>query len=1202
MAMRLAAVLLLWAVPATAAVTGRVVDDAGKPLAGARVRIRALETTDQAYLRMLSKTPEPAVLASAETNDSGAFRLDARSNAVVELTIDASGRQVLSEDVVDGEDAGTFVLKAAAARRGRVTAGGRGVANAVIAIGRSIVTRSDAEGYYGTMDPGPGVDRLVVIHPDYAIVDRPIRRTRDDLALDVALETGTAIGGRVVDDAGKGVAGATVYASAWPLARTRDDGSFDIAHAPVEKPALSAREGSRVGSLLVDRAKAPYVIRLRPGARIAGTVRSSKDETPVAGARLTVRADFGESQWASAISDAKGNFLIDGVEPGSKRIYASHPAFFGGNAPSDQQLEEGARVNRVAYLTPYARLAGKVIDDEQHPIAAARVRIVGTGGTTTTAPDGTFSLRFPSVERAQSLWVLKDALPVVTFGPYALEPGEMKGGLVLRIPKGIRFEMRLIDGAGALVGGESVMLLRRVDPEVRASRTPVPCGGEVRPCRTDGEGRLAMTIVEGKYDISAGGETTVRRDLNDQTLDARGSPMTIELERGAAIEGQVVWADGSPANIRAMVIVNSIPPTNVPVIDGAFTVRNVPPGKVTLTVDAGPPTFARSEPVEVTAPASGVKLRLQRGGRVEGRVVDGETNQPMRDFIVTVQQTGMRGRSIPSKAFQPEDGKFAVEDLAPGTYNLAVHATGYTRSSMTPITIEEGKTATAQIALERGGTVSGRVTAEGRVLADAQVAVAFSRETRSGFAPRRTDANGEYTIDGLPAGTHRLEVQRQGFVVKSVPVTVVTGKETRADVDLERGRELRGRVIDVAGRAMAMAEVSARTAGGMMPSAILTTDADGSFRLSGLDDATYTISAQKEGYVETRVEANPATTGNVTLTLTRGGTITGRILGVPAAELQYVQVRAYGVRNSTTPDPSGAFTLTGVPDGDLTVAASMYRPRRRDVTGPRVRVVNGVAPPVELDFNAGIAVRGRVTQRGQTVEGYIMFMPAQPSREVQPGSAEITRDGTYEARLAAPGEYQVMVSRHGFSGNLNAGRVNVSGDMTHDVDLRGAPVSGVVVDAVSRAPIAGASVMLLPGSEVRTNAAGRFTFDLVTDGEYKVRAQADEYAPDMRALTVQNGFAPEVELLLSRGATAMFRVIDASTGELVEISGVAVTDAAKAGVYYGAPPADANGIRRLTLQPGTYEMRVFGREYPPAVVTLTVPAPPLDVKLARGPR
>ena len=38
-----------------------------------------------------------------------------------------------------------------------------------------------------------------------------------------------------------------------------------------------------------------------------------------------------------------------------------------------------------------------------------------------------------------------------------------------------------------------------------------------------------------------------------------------------------------------------------------------------------------------------------------------------------------------------------------------------------------------------------------------------------------------------------------------------------------------------------------------------------------------------------------------------------------------------------------------------------------------IRVQQAIAPPVELDFNAGIPVRGRVTARGRPVQGQVAF-------------------------------------------------------------------------------------------------------------------------------------------------------------------------------------------------------------------------------------
>ncbi len=1190
--------LFLATLPLFAAVSGRVLDDDGKPLRGARVRVRALETTDAIYARLLSKEPMPQWLATGETNDSGVFQLDTKSNPVVELMIDAPGRQMFSQDILDNEDAGTFVLRKGAARKGRVSASGKGVAGAVVAIGRSYVVLTDEQGNYEAPEPSSFNERIQVIHPNYAIADRQLRTTaRDELSFDVALKSGTAIRGRVVDGAGRAVAGAAVRLGPWPLAKSGEDGSFEIAHAASEKVALYAREGNRAGSV----AKAPYVITLRPAATVTGSVRSSKDDTPVPGARVTIRGDAFDLYAPYVISDAKGNFTIDGLEAGTRRFFVVHPAFFGGNV--EARIEEGARVHRILSVNPFARLAGRVLDDEQKPVAGASVAIPGPGLNAKSAPDGAFSLRFPPFDqRGISVLVFKKEFATANYGPYALEPGEVKSGLVFRLTRGVSLEVRLVDRDGVAIPREPVSITRKTDSRFN---TPVPCGPGLtaQDCRVDAEGKIAYQIADGTYDVSAGGDTTVRRTLPAQTLNARSSPLVIELERGAPVEGRVVWSDGTPIPMTVTVTTTTNPPASTQTTEGgAFALRNVPAGKLSLLVEGTPPTLVQSDPVEVTAPASGVVLKLPRYGRVDGRVVDRETEKGVREFTIVMQQTGGRGRMLPPKPFRSDDGKFVVEDLAPGGWDLRVQAPGFSRGTAS-VVVEEAKTASASVSLDRGGTVAGRVIAEGRPLSDVQVTVPFDSGARFGGSPVTTDSNGEFTLDGLASGSIRIEARRSGYAPATVTVNVSPGKETRTEIELTRGRELRGHVVDPTGRPVPQADLMSRGApGGVVGFGMATTDAEGAFKLSGLGDRNYTIVARKDGFAESTMDVNPATTNDITITLSRGGTVTGRVLGVPPNDLPFVDVRSMRSASIVHPDATGAYSLNGVPDGDVPIIASLTRPRPRSVQAT-AKVINGMAPGVDLDFNSGIAVRGRVTRQGQIVQGQVTFLPAvrQPNQIV--AMTEIARDGTYEIRVQAAGEYDVSVARYGIGMPVKTGRVNVTGEMAYDIDLRGATVSGAVLDAANRQPIPNASVTIMQvTTEQRTNGAGRFTFELVADGKYEVRAQAEGYSPAVQPLEVASGAASTVELMLSRGLEAAFRIVDAATGQPIDTTGISILDAAaKTPIYFGAPPADATGMRRVTLQPGTYALTVFAQGYvpPPRPVTLTVPGPPLDVRLER---
>jgi hypothetical protein len=665
----------------------------------------------------------------------------------------------------------------------------------------------------------------------------------------------------------------------------------------------------------------------------------------------------------------------------------------------------------------------------------------------------------------------------------------------------------------------------------------------------------------------------------------------------------VVWSDGTPIPMTVTVSTTTNPPAMTQTTEGgAFALRNAPAGKLALIVEGLPPVVVQSEPAEVTAPASGVVLKLPRYGRIEGRVVDGETEKGVREFTITLQQTGGRGRVPPPKPFRSDDGKFLIDDVAPGGWDLRVQAPGFSRGTAS-VMVEEAKTASALVALDRGGTVTGRVTAEGRPLSDVQVMVPFDPGTRYGGTPVIvSDSNGEFTLDGLASGSIRIEARRTGYAPASVTVNVSPGKEAHAEIEMTRGLELRGRVLDPSGRPIPQADLMTRGAPGSMGFGMASTDAEGMFKLSGLADRNYTIVARKDGFAETTMDVNPSATNDITITLGRGGTVTGRILGVAPNDLPFVDVRSMHSPSTVHPDATGAYSLSGIPDGDAPIIASLSRPRPRSVQAV-AKVVNGISSPVDLDFSSGIAVRGRVTQQGKIVQGHVAFVPVarQPVLMLPPGG-EIARDGTYELRVPEAGDYEVSVGRYGTAMPVKAGHVNVTGEMVFDIELRGATVSGTVLDSVTRQPIPNASVMITQfGAAQRANGAGRFSLELVADGKYQLRAQAEGYAPAVQQLEVANGVAPAVEVLLSRGIEAAFRILDATTGQSIDTYGVSIMDVVtRSSIYSGAPPADATGLRRITLQPGTYTLIAFAQGYtPPRPVTLTVPGPPVDLRLER---
>src|SRR5260221_8939236 len=144
----IAASVLLTATSLPAAITATILDEEGKPLAGARVRAFGREEGGALRKRLLSKEPETPAIVTASTGDDGRVSLDVKGEPVVLLVADAAGRAVQLSDAVDGRDAGSFVLPKAARLKGHIKDGSKPVANVPGVAGPGELTHTHARGDY----------------------------------------------------------------------------------------------------------------------------------------------------------------------------------------------------------------------------------------------------------------------------------------------------------------------------------------------------------------------------------------------------------------------------------------------------------------------------------------------------------------------------------------------------------------------------------------------------------------------------------------------------------------------------------------------------------------------------------------------------------------------------------------------------------------------------------------------------------------------------------------------------------------------------------------------------------------------------------------------------------------------------------------------------------------------------------------------
>ena len=362
-------------------------------------------------------------------------------------------------------------------------------------------------------------------------------------------------------------------------------------------------------------------------------------------------------------------------------------------------------------------------------------------------------------------------------------------------------------------------------------------GGDHYPVREDGTFTLEH-ITPGTYDIkmlttgpgglpqSSGGVIQIKLPPPDE------QPLIIHLpvpspQSLASISGRVIFpgkekADDievsaySPSLGRKHVYV---PLANGMNPDQTFHLSGLEPGDYRVTFSG---REIQSKTLEnVTAPCDDLEVELEtanaRPPSLTGTVVDAHTGTPIREFRVRLlKQRTLRGaNSVPSDqwiSFSGKDGRFDIESVGPGIYQVQVMAQAYA-----PLLSEEINTdqpTEPVLALTPGGTVTGRVLNQtGKPIDGAKViplsyAGGTMTRTRAAFASEngacRTE-KGLFTLGPLPAGTESLKVTHPDYAFRIVEGVEVHEKQITADIEvvLTPGGTVEGVVWDEHGQALA---------------------------------------------------------------------------------------------------------------------------------------------------------------------------------------------------------------------------------------------------------------------------------------------------------------------------------------------------------------------------------------------------------------
>jgi len=687
------------ALPHGIAVTGRVIDSKGKPIAG--VAIAASETRAGGGGRgdvrrmiinnIMRGTDEDVV----RTSNDGTFSIKVKEGTY-DLGFKATGyagKSLRAQQVSASSKPLEVTLEQGVEISGRVTRAGQPVENVnVIPIGgadQMMPVQTGPDGTFRVGDLAPGEMMLAFSkREEFIQMNRAVTAPATDINID--LPPGGRISGHVVDksthqpvksfEAGispsRNGGGFVTMMPPSMQNFTSDDGSFVLENVPVGAVTLAVSAPGyvqeRVPNLTVENGKAVenVEVAMETGVRVTGRV-TGPDGAAAGGALVRIDAMAGGRMMRGGgmndpytVADPNGEYTLENVEPGEKTLVFSRSGMI---STSKTVTLSGDHMQVDAQLSSGVRATGIVVNEGGTPIADAQVRAQsasdpGFGRSARTDASGSFSF--------------EGLAP----GHYEFNAG--KDGYADAIARDVDITaagmVRLtLKSGGTIVGhitGLSEAELQNAMVMVNSANgnasAPVDATGAYRI-----EGAPTGTV---RVNARAGQMMTSSRTAPPKSVQVDpGSTITVDIDfsNDTKITGRVTRAGapvaGASVNFSGAGRGGRTSTDN----NGRYEMTGLDDGRYSVTVmdpNRGPYSAI------YTVSGSGTFDIDMRGTVLRGRVVDAATGEPINEATVTIRKKdpSMAGPPV-SVTGSDAGGNFSFDMIPAGTYSASAEKSGY---------------------------------------------------------------------------------------------------------------------------------------------------------------------------------------------------------------------------------------------------------------------------------------------------------------------------------------------------------------------------------------------------------------------------------------------------------------------------------------------------------------------------------------------
>ncbi len=611
-----------------------------------------------------------------------------------------------------------------------------------------------------------------------------------------------AMQGKVVDQAERGVAAASVWAvdEAGHLheGRTGPDGAFELHDLPPGEyrvaAKLEAQASDPLGPLPLaagDEVRG-LVLKLVPGARVSGRVLDLRTHEPVPGARISVAATP-----LVVTADARGHFDLPGILAGGHVVLVSAARHVARSVALT--FAQGARVSGLdVYLAPAATVKGQVVRADGSGVAGADLFVARyhAAGPSEGQPP-LQALGAQSDAQGQFSVDLEAGAARLVARAAGLAEGQSD---MLDLIEGQERQVKITLGTGGQVVG-SVL---------GADGAPVQSGQVVVFSGSDPGGgwKVGETAVgpNGRFEVDAlpKGHLLVSADAQQSRASAavdleEGGTAQVELRLGSGtIVGQVVNGQGAPV-AGALLVARPVGIGEA----GERSALSGSDGRFRVSGLAGDRFDLAASKDEGTAQVRGVQPGrddvhvVLAAGAISGFVVTPDGNG-VTDFYLAVEPD-LPGRGRPRSSHVVDArGEFRIP-VAPGSYLVRASAPGYAEGDTpTAARVADGEeTAGVRVELRPSGSIGGiAIDAEnGAPLAGVHVATdlahtwAVGRGEPLGGSGAVSGADGRFLLRDVAPGTWPVRAQSSTHQpIGPPPVVTVTAGESPPEVQIRLRR------------------------------------------------------------------------------------------------------------------------------------------------------------------------------------------------------------------------------------------------------------------------------------------------------------------------------------------------------------------------------------------------------------------------------